>query len=96
MALKHGNKTYLQILLDPYRAKLVMDQAELEGIRATAWVRNSVYSELERQLPSSVYKEAEAKDEAIWRESVRKRVEGRVTNPENQNGEESQPNCEMP
>ncbi len=96
MALKHGNKTYLQILLDPHRAKLVMDQAKSEGIRATAWVRNSVYSELERQLPSSLYKEAEAKDEAIWRESVRKRVEGRVTNPEEQNDKEPSPNCEVP
>tara|TARA_R100000458_G_scaffold21957_1_gene19718 strand:- start:116 stop:373 length:258 start_codon:yes stop_codon:yes gene_type:complete len=77
MALKHGNKTYFQILLDPNRAKLVMDQASLDGVRATAWVRKAVYNELRRQLPSSVYKEARAQDEAVWRESVRKRVEGR-------------------
>tara|TARA_R100000781_G_C4057198_1_gene119778 strand:- start:325 stop:591 length:267 start_codon:yes stop_codon:yes gene_type:complete len=81
MALKHGNKTYLQILLDPNRAKLVSEQAASEGIRATAWIRNAVYGELQRQLPSSLYKEAQAKDEAVWRESVRRRVEGRVTPP---------------
>ena len=56
-----------------------MEQAKAKGIRATAWVRNAVYKELERELPASTYKEAEAKDEAVWRESVRRRVEGRTT-----------------
>ena len=32
MALKHGNKTYMQILLDPNRAKLAQEQAEQEGL----------------------------------------------------------------
>jgi len=80
MALRHGNKTYLQILLDPNRAQLVMDQAQAENIRATAWVRNLIYKELEKQLPSSVYKEAVAQDEASWRKSIRKRIEGRLPN----------------
>ena len=78
MALQHGNKTYLQILLDPHRAQLVQAMAKEHGIRATAWIRNAIYSELERQFPSSIYKEAVAKDEAVWRESVRRRVEGRL------------------
>ena len=43
-------------------------------------MRNLIYKDLERKLPSSVYKEAEAQDEAVWRKSVRKRIEGRVTN----------------
>ena len=81
MALKHGNKIYLQLLLDPNRAKLVLERAKGNGIRATAWIRDAVYKELERELPASVYKEAKAKDEAVWRESVRRRVEGR-NNPE--------------
>ena len=80
MALRHGNKTYLQILLDPNRAQLVMDQAQAENIRATAWVRNLIYKELEKQLPSSVYKEAVAQDEASWRKSIRNRIEGRLPN----------------
>jgi len=79
MALRHGNKTYLQILLDPHRAKLVMEQAKLKGLRSTAWIREAVYKELERQCSTSTYKEAQAKDEAVWRESVRRRVEGRTT-----------------
>ena len=89
MALKHGNKTYMQILLDPHRARLVMEQAKSENIRATAWIRNAVYRELERDLPASTYKEAEAKDEAVWRESVRRRVEGRNTNGESNDQAES-------
>ena len=80
MALRHGNKTYLQILLDPNRAKLLMGQAKAENIRATAWVRNLIYKELEKQLPSSVYKEALAEDEASWRKSIRKRIEARLPN----------------
>ena len=90
MALRHGNKTYLQILLDPNRAKLLMGQAQAENIRATAWVRNLIYKELEKQLPSSVYKEAVAQDEASWRKSIRKRIEGRIPNnsPTEQNNDD--------
>jgi hypothetical protein len=82
MALKHGNKTYMQLLLDPNRAKLVEAEAQKEGIRPTAWIRKIVYNSLESILPSSVYKEAEAKDQVVWRESVRKRVEGRSNAPD--------------
>ena len=97
MALKHGNKTYLQILLDPHRAKLVQERAKAQEIRATAWIRNAVYKELERELPASTYKEAEAKDEAVWRESVRRRGEGRTTNPDTPDDPpDEQPQCSMP
>ena len=92
MALRHGNKTYLQLLLDPHRAKLVTERAKENGQRATAWIRDAVYKELERQLPASTYKEAQAKDEAVWRESVRRRVERRTTtDPSNET-----PNPEVP
>ena len=91
MALRHGNKTYLQILLDPHRAKLVMEQAKLKGLRSTAWIREAVYKELERQCSTSTYKEAQAKDEAVWRESVRRRVEGRTTTTTDPSNEISDP-----
>jgi|TARA_R110000851_G_scaffold12481_2_gene43273 hypothetical protein len=78
MAIWHGNKTYMQILLDPHRAKLLFDLAEKAAVRPTAWVRNAVYKTLEREYPSAIYNEAVAKDEAVWRASVRKRVEGRI------------------
>lgn len=78
MAIRHGNKTYMQILLDPHRAALLMAMAEQKSLRPTALVREMVYRCLERDLPSSTYKEAVAKDDAAWKESVRKRVEGRM------------------
>ena len=69
-----------------------MGQAKAENIRATAWVRNLIYKELEKQLPSSIYKEALAEDEASWRKSIRKRIEGRLPNtspPEQSNDDSS-------
>lgn len=78
MAIRHGNKTYMQILLDPHRAALLVAMAEQRSVRPTALVREMVYKVLKQELPSSAYNEAVAKDEAAWRESVRKRVEGRM------------------
>ena len=78
MAIRHGNKTYMQILLDPHRAALLANLAKEKGVRSTAWIRDAVYAALEKSLPSSLYQEALAKDQASWRESVRRRVEGRT------------------
>lgn len=78
MAIRHGNKTYMQILLDPHRAELLLNLAEQLSTRPTAWIRNAVYKALEREYPAAIYNEAVAKDEAAWRASVRKRVEGRI------------------
>jgi len=78
MAIRHGNKTYMQILLDPHRAALLAQLASEKGVRSTAWIRDAVYAALEKALPSSIYQEAFAKDQASWRESVRRRVEGRM------------------
>ena len=61
MALKHGNKSYYQVLIDPNRAELIEKQAEKEGMRGTAWVRKVAYEALQREYPSSEYKIAEAK-----------------------------------
>lgn len=84
MAIRHGNKTYLQILLDPNRAALLAELAKEQNIRTTAWIRDAVYTALEKALPASVYHEALAKDEASWRESVRRRVEGRTKSKKQQ------------
>ena len=94
MALRHGNKIYLQLLLDPNRARLVQERARDRNIRATAWIREAVYEKLERICTASEYKEARAKDEAVWRESVRRRVEGRNT-PTEKSDEEAD-SCGMP
>tara|TARA_Y100000746_G_scaffold182024_1_gene160098 strand:- start:251 stop:502 length:252 start_codon:yes stop_codon:yes gene_type:complete len=77
MAIKHGNKSYFQVLVDPNRGELIEKLASLEGIKGTAWIRKVVYKQLQEEFPSSVYKVAEAKDEVIWRESVKRRIDGR-------------------
>jgi hypothetical protein len=78
MPLKHGNKHYCQLLLDPHRYRLAEALAAAEGKKVTGLLRDMVYAALEKILPSSEYKAAEAADEAAWRESVKRRVEGRM------------------
>ena len=77
MPLRHGSKMYCQLLLDANRYKLAEQLAEAEGKKVTGMLREMVYAALEKALPSSEYKAALAADEAVWRESVKKRVEGR-------------------
>ena len=67
-------ESYFQLLLDRNRAELLQELAGEQGVRATALARDAIYAHLETVLPSSTYNEAKAKDEALWRESVRKRL----------------------
>lgn len=78
MAIRHGNKTYLQILLDPNRAQLLMQLAESQKVRPTAWIRDMVYKQLELCVPEAQYKEAFEADKSVWAESIQRRVEGRA------------------
>ena len=77
MALKHGNKSYYQVLIDPNRAELIEKVADKEGMRGTAWVRKVRMKLYNVNLLASEYKIAEAKDELMWRESVQRRIDGR-------------------
>ena len=77
MPLRHGQKYYCQLLLDRNRYGLVEKLARQEGKRPTALLREMVYAALEKALPASEYKAAEAADQAAWAESVKRRVEGR-------------------
>ena len=78
MAIRHGNKTYLQILLDPNRAQLLVRLAESQKVRPTAWIRDMVYKQLELCVPEAQYKEAFEADQKVWAESIQRRVEGRA------------------
>ena len=77
MPLRHGQKYYCQLLLDRNRYQLVEKLATQQGKSPTALLREMVYAALERALPASEYKAAEAADHAAWAESVKRRVEGR-------------------
>jgi hypothetical protein len=76
MPLNHGNKYYCQLLIDPNRYRLAENLALQEGKKVTAYLRELVYAGL--ALRSSEYKDAQEADEAAWRESVKRRVEGRM------------------
>ena len=78
MAGQHGKRRYYQVLLQPNRADLVDEIAKEKGVRSTELIRQFVYQALERDLPASIYKQADAADQAVWRQAVRNRVEGRA------------------
>lgn len=84
MPLRHGSKIYCQLLLDSNRYKLAEQLAAAEGKKVTGMLREMVYAALEKALPASEYKAAQAADEAVWRESVKKRVEGRMRSRQEQ------------
>jgi len=76
MPLNHGNKFYCQLLIDPNRYKLAENLPSQDGKKVTAYLRELVYAGL--ALRSSEYESAKEADEAAWRESVKRRVEGRM------------------
>ena len=46
MATKHGNRVYIQVLLEPFRGELFMQEAEALGIKPSALIRQLVYNYL--------------------------------------------------
>lgn len=63
MAIRHGNKTYFQILLDPARAELVSVLAKAKGVKPTSWIRTTVYERLQEDC-EQLYFDAVDKDTA--------------------------------
>jgi len=78
MPLRHGQKWYVQLLVDNHRYKLAQRLAADQNKRLTALLRDMVYAALEKAVPASDYKAAEAADKAAWAESVQRRVQGRM------------------
>ncbi|MEL0119043.1 MAG: hypothetical protein VXB01_08895 [Opitutae bacterium] len=78
MAIRHGNKTYMQILLDPNRAELLTNLAKGFGVRPTGWIRDVIYKELERCVPAEAYQAALELDRQAWKDSIQRRVDGRM------------------
>jgi hypothetical protein len=50
MARPHGKKRYYQVLLDPEQAQATEEEAERQGIRVTALMRNWIYEKLKQLL----------------------------------------------
>jgi hypothetical protein len=79
---------YCQLLLDAHRYQLAEKLAASEGKKVTALLREMVYAALEKTLPASDYKAAEAADKAAWAESVQRRVQGRLRSKQPEGGSE--------
>ena len=88
MSLKHGQKVYCQLLLDTNRYKLAEQLASEQGKKVTGMLREMVYAALEKVLPASDYKAAEAADKAAWAESVQRRVQGRMRSKQQPDSQE--------
>ena len=74
---RHGNKKYLQVLIDPNRAVLLSQYMEDNGIKAlTEAARQLIYAQLKQEFPTK-YAQAAAIDQRLWERSVANRVAGR-------------------
>jgi len=88
MATKHGNRVYIQVLLEPFRGQLFLDQAEKHNLRASALVRNIVYDYLAESLDEDSYCDAVVKDKQKWQQAVDARLEGRAQTQRAKNAKE--------
>ena len=80
MATKHGNRVYIQVLLEPFRGELFMQEADAQGIKPSALIRQLVYDYLAENTEEQPYLEALTKDKQKWQEAVEARLEGRAMN----------------
>ena len=77
MARNHGNKMYVQLLLDPSRFMLIEQIAKDKGMKTNALLRQAIYDWLGLMMPREVILAAEKLDEARWQQSVQNRILGR-------------------
>ena len=80
MATKHGNRVYIQVLLEAYRGELFIEKAATLGIKPSALIRELVYEYLASVANENTYAEAKHNDEQKWQEAVEARLQGRLKN----------------
>ena len=80
MATKHGNRVYIQVLLEPFRGELFMQEANAQGIKPSALIRQLVYNYLAENTDESDYCLALMSDKQKWQDAVDARLEGRAKN----------------
>ena len=77
MARNHGNKKYVQLLLDPSRFMLIEQIAQDKGMKPNALLRQAIYDWLGFMMPKEIILAAEKLDEARWKQSIQNRIQGR-------------------
>lgn len=78
MATTHGNRIYIQVLLEPFRGELFMKEAESKDMKPSALIRKLVYDYVADCVGEEKYSAAVIKDEQKWEEAKKARIEGRA------------------
>ena len=81
MGSSHGNRVYLQVLLDEHRGQMFLADAKLQNKKPAAWMREIVYQYLERAWGDDAYQEASSKDRDNYQRGVNARLIGRRLKP---------------
>ncbi len=77
---KHGNRLYIQILLEPNRGELFLEEAKFSGKKPSALAREIIYEYIREKWPKEEEQAAAIKDKQIWLEVVKTRLESRARN----------------
>ena len=78
MPVRHGNKHYLQLLIDNAKYQLLEQCAQNRGVKTTALARDAVYEWLSKNVGPDLYQAANLlDDDATWQQSVQNRVKSR-------------------
>ena len=80
MATQHGNRVYIQVLLEPFRGELFIEEAAALGVKPSALIRDLVYDYLASMTNEEAYADAEMNDKKKWQDAVDARLEGRARN----------------
>ena len=78
MATKHGNRVYIQVLLEPYRGELFLLEAEKQNLKPSALLRHLAYEYVAENVDEEAYCDAIVKDKQKWQEAVDARLLGRA------------------
>ena len=81
MGSSHGNRVYLQVLLDEHRGQMFLADAKLQNKKPAAWMREIVYQYLERTWGDEAYQDASSKDKDNYQRGVNARLVGRGLKP---------------
>jgi hypothetical protein len=60
MATKHGNRVYIQVLLEPFRGQLFLDEAARQEAKPSALIRDLVYNYLAEHVNEETYCDADS------------------------------------
>jgi hypothetical protein len=82
MTSKHGNRVYVQLLLERGRGALLLEECKQQGIKPSEFIRILVYKWLKAEFPEEEAIAHEL-DKLDWQAAVQSRLDGRARNRAN-------------